>query len=52
MPLHDVEGIFLLNVRPKESESDRNDPDWANAALPKEPAEDGYVDVEMDGRLW
>ena len=39
----DVEGIFLLNVRPKKSEADRNDPNWANAALPKEPAEDEYV---------
>ena len=41
----DVEGIFLLNVRPKQSEADKHDPDWANAALPKEPAEDEYIET-------
>jgi len=39
----DVEGIFLLNVRPAWSEADANDPNWADAGMPSELGNEGYV---------
>ncbi len=41
--VENVEGVLLVNVRPKAKPSDRSDPNWADAALPNEGQADWYI---------
>lgn len=39
----DVEGVLLLNVRPRASERDRHDKNWPDAGIASDHGGDGYV---------
>jgi hypothetical protein len=43
-----VEGVLLVNVRPKYSNSDRYDQNWADAGLPRESGGDLYIRRFLD----
>lgn len=38
-----VEGVLLINVRPKAKPGDRSDPNWPDAGLPNEGQGDWYI---------
>lgn len=41
--VEDVEDVMLLNLRPRASDSDRRDPNWADAGLPGESGGKSYI---------